>query len=177
MISFRSLLVLLPLLALGACDNAPAPPIEPVKPPQPKVIAPAVAPAPVVSAPVIAPAAKPLVKQAREPATPSPAPKPDIASKPVVKSKPDASVAKAPIPAPKLELELDLSLPPEMLEPTESLETFSELPTALLPPLFDEQSGPRTPFQLQGKLITNERGDQGYWDSLEGAELQFEFKR
>ena len=85
-------------------------------------------------------------------------------------------MTKAPAPAPAPRLELDLSLPTELLEPTESVESFSELPSTLLPPLFDDQN-PAGPFQLQGKLITNERGDQDYWESLEGAELQFEFKR
>lgn len=163
MISFRSLLGVLVLVALGACDNDPAPPVAPVEPSKPKVSAPP------------APAAKPVAEQPSEPAKPSPTPKPVAESKPVAKDRPDATVATVPTPAPRLEL--DLSLTPEMLEPTESVESFSELPSTLLPPLFDEQRSARNPFQLQGKLITNERGDQDYWQSLEGAELQFEFKR
>ncbi len=175
MISFRCLFVFLPLLALAACDNDPAPPIVPVEPPKPRVSTPAVpvAPAPVV-APAAEPAAEPAAKKASEPAKPSQPPKP-VVSKPAVKETSKASVAKAPVPVPKLEL--DLSLPTEMLEPTESVESFSELPSTLLPPLFDEQNAAGSPFQLQGKLITNESGDQDYWESLEGAELQFEFKR
>lgn len=171
MISFRCLFVLLPLLALAACDNEPAPPIEPVEPPKPRVSAPAV---PLAQAPVVAPAAKPSAKQASEPAKASPTPRP-VANTPPVKDKPEVSVAKTPIAEPRLEL--DLSLPEELLESMESVEPFSELPSPLLPPLFDEQSAASSPFQLQGKLITNERGDQDYWESLEGAELQFEFKR
>ena len=172
MISFRCLLVLLPLFALAACDSEPAPPIDPAAPPKPRVSAPVV---PVAPAPRVAPAAEPPAKQASEPAKPSPQPKP-VASKPQIKEAPKASVTKAPAPAPAPRLELDLSLPTELLEPTESVESFSELPSTLLPPLFDDQN-PAGPFQLQGKLITNERGDQDYWESLEGAELQFEFKR
>lgn|SRR3990167_5900796 len=175
MISFRCFFVCLPLLALAACDNDPAPPIVPVEPPKPRAPAPAVpvAPAPVV-APAVKPPAAPPAKQANEPAKPDPLPK-TVASKPVVKEAPKANEPKAPVPAPRLEL--DLSLPTELLEPTESVESFSELPSTLLPPLFDEQNPAGSPFQLQGKLITNERGDQDYWESLEGAELQFEFKR
>lgn len=174
MISFRCLFVLLPLLVLAACDNEPAPPIDPVEPPKPRVSTPAAA---IVPAPVVAPAAKPAVespaKQASELVKPSAPPKP-VAGKTLFKEAPKASVAKAPVPVPRLEL--DLSLPTELLESTESLESFSELPSTLLPPLFDDQN-PAGPFQLQGKLLTNERGDQDYWESLEGAELQFEFKR
>nr|WP_298167517.1 hypothetical protein [uncultured Pseudomonas sp.] len=125
-------------------------------------------------APAAKPTAEPVAKQASEPAKPSPLSKP-VASKEPIEEKPKTSVAKAPVPAPRLEL--DLSLPTELLEPTESVEAFSELPSTLLPPLFDEQNPAGSPFQLQGKLITNERGDQDYWESLEGAELQFEFKR
>ncbi|WP_244527236.1 hypothetical protein [Pseudomonas borbori] len=125
-------------------------------------------------APAVKPPAAPPAKQANEPAKPDPLPK-TVASKPVVKEAPKANEPKAPVPAPRLEL--DLSLPTELLEPSESVESFSELPSTLLPPLFDEQNPAVSPFQLQGKLITNERGDQDYWESLEGAELQFEFKR
>lgn len=176
MISFRCFFVCLPLLALAACDNAPAPPIVPVEPPKPRVPAPAVpvAPAAPVAVPAVKPPVAPPAKPVSEPAKPSPLPK-TAASKPAVKDQPKASVAKAPVPTPRLEL--DLSLPTELLEPTESVESFSELPSTLLPPLFDEQDPGGSPFQLQGKLITNERGDQDYWESLEGAELQFEFKR
>ncbi len=164
MISFRSLLVLVPLLALGACDNDPAPPIKPVEPPKPGVSAPAAA------VPALAPAPEAPAKQTSAPVKPSPPPKPAV-SVPALKDEPDPVVAETPIPA------LDLSLPEELLKPTESVESFSELPSALLPPLFDERDGPDSPFQLQGKLITGERDDQHYWKSLDGAELQFEFKR
>lgn len=77
--------------------------------------------------------------------------------------------------APKPQAPLDLSLPAEVFEPLQPLEPLDESPATLLPPLFVEKTEP-SPFQLNGKLITNERSDD-YWDSLEGAELQFEFKR
>jgi hypothetical protein len=165
MIRFRYLLMLAPLLALAACDKEPAPPIEPVEPPQPQVSAPV---APATSEP--APAAKPPAKQVSELAKPNPVAKP-IADTPRAEDKSEASEARAPI------VPLDLSLPDELLEPTQAVDTFGELPPTLLPPLFDQPGGPGGPFQLHGKLITNERGDQDYWESLDGAELQFEFKR
>jgi hypothetical protein len=78
---------------------------------------------------------------------------------------------------PPLKAELDLSLPPDLFEELQSLVAPDEPPSpALLPPLFRAEQAAESPFQLNGKLITNEQGDD-YWDSLEGAELQFEFKR
>jgi len=69
---------------------------------------------------------------------------------------------------------LDLSLPEDLLLAPLAGE---ELPlTPLLPPLFEAKAKPESPFQLHGKLISNERVDD-YWESLEGAELQFEFKQ
>ena len=167
MISFRYLFALFPLLALAACDKEPAPPIDPASPPKPQVAAPAAVPA----APVPAPVAKPQAEQASEPAQPSAAVK-ALASEPAQKKTPAANAVAPPVP----ELELDLSLPPEVLEAPDSFDSFSQLPT-LLPPLFGGEAARSNPFQLQGKLLTNERGDQDYWESLEGAELQFEFKR
>ena len=44
-----------------------------------------------------------------------------------------------------------------------------------LPPLFVEKPAEPGPYQLNGRLITNDRVDD-YWDSVEGAELQIEFR-
>ena len=140
MISFRSVLVLVSLLVLGACDNDPAPPIEPVEPPKPRVSAPVV---PVAPVPTVAPAAEPPAKQASEPAKPRPLPKP-VVSTPPAQGKPEAVVAKTPVVA------LDLSLPEELLEPTESIETISVLPATVMPPLGDVRGSPDSPIQLHG---------------------------
>lgn len=81
--------------------------------------------------------------------------------------------------SPKLQDEvtppLDLSLPPELLEqPLAELES-TEL-ESLLPPLFGEKNEPPSPLQISGRLISNEK-EEDYWDSIEGAELQFEFRQ
>ena len=162
MISFRFLILLLALLALNACDNqesTTAVPDEPAEPPVSVVPTPAVEVAPV-------PAPKPVTKPLSEPVRPGP--KPAVVNKPVAKDR---------VAAPPLKTDLDLSLPPDLFEELQALVAPDELPSpALLPPLFRAEETSESPFQLNGKLITNERGDD-YWDSLEGAELQFEFKR
>ncbi|NQD95133.1 hypothetical protein HP532_21000 [Pseudomonas sp. CrR25] len=71
---------------------------------------------------------------------------------------------------------LDLSLPPEVLEQLQAEDARDEALAPLLPPLFEEKQPAVSPFQLSGRLITNE-GDDDYWNSVDGAELQFEFKR
>ncbi|WP_318960724.1 hypothetical protein [Pseudomonas sp.] len=162
MISFRFLILLLALLALNACDNqesTTAVPDEPADPPVSVVPTPAAEVAPV-------PAPKLVTKPLSEPVRP--VPKPAVVNKPVAKD----SVA-----VPALKTDLDLSLPPDLFETLQVLVAPDELPSpALLPPLFRAEETSESPFQLNGKLITNERGDD-YWNSLEGAELQFEFKR
>ncbi|WP_332821737.1 hypothetical protein [Pseudomonas sp.] len=161
MISFRFLFLLLALLSLSACDNEKTTPSVPREPAKPVV---SVVPAPTADiAPAPVPASKPVIKTASEAARPA-----AIVKKPVVK---DAVVA------PPLKANLDLSLPPDLFEELQSLVVPDEPPSpALLPPLFRAEQAAESPFQLNGKLITNERGDD-YWDSLEGAELQFEFKQ
>ncbi len=79
----------------------------------------------------------------------------------------------APVPKAKLDLSLPRDLA-DQLEPGDVIDALSEQP--LLPQMFVEKPAPESPFQLNGKLITNEREDD-YWRSVEGAELQFEFKR
>ncbi|MDP9940163.1 SPOR domain-containing protein [Ectopseudomonas alcaliphila] len=155
----KSFFLLLCLGWLSACERAP----EPVaQQPQSEPAA--------VAAPVEAPAAKP---EPVEPATPINV----VEDKPVaapVKPKP----AEAPKPKP-VESEpkpaLDLSVPQELFEQTLQSETREEL-SPLLPPLFGEKPEVQSPFQISGRLISNERVDD-YWDSIEGAELQFEFKQ
>ena len=83
-------------------------------------------------------------------------------------------------PAPKVEPppadKLDLRLPDELVQRLElgaPLEQPEREP--LLPPLFVEKPTEPGPYQLNGRLITNDRVDD-YWDSVEGAELQIEFR-
>lgn len=162
MTCLRSLALLLALFSLLGCG----PPTTPKKtsPAATQVPEPA---APVESEPVTVlkpqqmaePEAKP--KQVIAPTQAAP-PKVVKPAKPVVSAQPPVV--------------LDLSLPPEVFEPLQPLEPLDYAPAKLLPPLFGEKVEPESPFQLNGKLITNERGDD-YWESVEGAQLQFEFKQ
>jgi hypothetical protein len=159
MIGFRFLLLLLTLHSLSACDNEKTTTPVPHEPVEPAVAVMPAAPADIAPAPE----PKPVIKAASEPVRAT-----ATVSKPLVK---DAVVV------PPLKANLDLSLPPDLFEELQSLVAPDEPPSpALLPPLFRAEQAAESPFQLNGKLITNEQGDD-YWDSLEGAELQFEFKR
>ena len=79
---------------------------------------------------------------------------------------------------------LDLSLPGEDVEPfplptaaASVLNEGTEGTDALLPPLFKAHEQARPPFELGGRLITNEGAEDGYLDTIEGAELQLRFRR
>lgn len=160
------------LALLTACDKqAPSPPKAPPVPPpmssQPEPPSPALEPA-VPVAPAV-PEPKPAPPAPVVPVKPSPSPPAPV--KP--KEPPVAATVAKPLPKARI----DLSLPKELadqLAPEGTTGDLSEQP--LLPQLFVEKPLPESPFQLNGKLITNEREDD-YWRSVEGAELQFEFKR
>ncbi|SDA83958.1 hypothetical protein SAMN03159475_4911 [Pseudomonas sp. NFPP33] len=136
---------------------------------------PAPAPAVVTATVAVAEVAKP------EPVEPVPPAKvveskPVPAAKPPVVAKPKPVVAPQPKPVePESKLALDLSVPQELFEQALESETREDL-SPLLPPLFGEKTEVQSPFQISGRLISNERVDD-YWDSIEGAELQFEFKQ
>lgn len=151
---YLSLALLIPLLS--ACE----PKVEPVK--VEEQVEPAAATV-VVDRPVVlsaAPAPAPSPRSAVKAAAPSA--KPEVAVD-------EVAVAQAPRP------QLDLSLPPELIESTGSADS-GVAPAPLLPPMFEAEQAQVEPFQLSGRLISNE-GEEDYWDSLDGAELQFEFKR
>jgi hypothetical protein len=151
---------------MSACDDEKSTTAVPGKPAKPAVSVVPTPAADVAPTPASKPVAKPVVKQVSEPVRPSP--KPAVVNKPLAK---DSVVV------PPLRADLDLSLPADLFEQLQSLVAPDELPSpALLPPLFQADQAAESPFQLNGKLITNERSDD-YFDSLEGAELQFEFKR
>jgi hypothetical protein len=72
--------------------------------------------------------------------------------------------------------ELDLSLPRELvesLEPAGMREARTQSEDGLLPPMFAEKDDDQQPFQLSGRIISNEIQRNG----IEGAELQFHFRR
>ncbi|MDX5991129.1 hypothetical protein [Ectopseudomonas alcaliphila] len=161
----KSFFLLLCLGWLSACERAPEsvaqqPPSEPAA----------------VAAPVEVPVVKP---EPVEPATPINVVEDKSVAAPVkppvaVKPKPAAAPKPKPV-EPEPKQALDLSVPQELFEQALQSETREDL-SPLLPPLFGEKSEVQSPFQISGRLISNERVDD-YWDSIEGAELQFEFKQ
>jgi hypothetical protein len=117
---------------------------------------------------------------------PAPAPKAMPAKKPtaaVKKRPPIASKSKAPGEVVKTQLppvKLDLRLPPQMAQELKPIGTVP-LPKhdTLLPPMFGERTG-SSPFQLNGRLLSNEMQLQLRNDErreVEGAALDFEFKQ
>lgn len=173
MMVMRAFLGGLLLCGLVACDSD--------KPPQPKAPASepaeAVLPAPAEPAPPV-----PVVEP--EPAPePAPEPVPEVQPAPPQKALqvPSADSPRAAAPSRPV-APLDLSLPSEVLErfklpdevPVEALESPS-----LLPPLFVDKTNEPDSFELGGKLITSERpvADEDSWHSVEGVELQLQFRR
>ena len=82
-----------------------------------------------------------------------------------------------PLPKPRL----DLSLPTEMVEQLEpAVDNVSPRRKSLLPTMFPEKPTENSPFQLNGRLISNEMQLQLRNDSrrdLDGAAIEFEFKQ
>ena len=98
--------------------------------------------------------------------------RPPVASK----SKPASEVVKTKLPP----VDLDLSLPEHMAEELKPIGTVP-LPRrdAVLPQMFGDKAG-STPFQLNGRLISNEMQLQLRNEErreVDGAALEFEFKR
>lgn len=172
--------ILLPALFLGFCAStlaSPAP-VAPRMDAWPGLVAmPAVSPgnACAEASTQAKPKPKPTATKAEatkpkpkpKPATPKPKPKPTPA-----KPKP-SKVEQVKLREPKLDLSLPKHLVDE-LEPRVKQEQHTDRP--LLPPMFVEKPPEQSPYQLNGKLITNQR-EEDYWRSVEGAELQIEFKQ
>ncbi|MGH8380911.1 translation initiation factor 2 [Pseudomonas sp.] len=120
--------------------------------------------------------AKPVVKQKQVKAAPV---KKKPAAKPVRhKARQKGKAAPAPLPATKV----DLRLPADMVK---DLKPASQDPVStpkpLLPYLFGEKPPSDSPFQLNGRLLSNEmqlqlRNDARQQD-IEGAAIEFEFKQ
>lgn len=166
------------LLCLAGCDKpehvAPASPVVPIA--VPEVPAAAAVPSAADSVPASAPA-EPESRPLPAPAVKVQAPRPkSVASKPASKST-ATSQKLAPLP-------LDLSLPHDLvdqLEPGEPIPDIVPRPR-LLPPLFGEKPAEPSAFQLSGKLITNDLDREklesdNYLDKVEGAQLNFEFRK
>lgn len=77
-------------------------------------------------------------------------------------------------------IKLNLSLPPELVEDMELGKPVTDnAETPLLPSLFVEEKPEPSPYQLSGKLITNERQrpeQDNYFDAVEGAEFSIEYR-
>lgn len=158
--------ILLPALLLGFCAStlaSPAPVVPRVDAWPGLVAMPAVSPGNACAE--ASTQAKPKPKP--KPATPKPKPKPTPA-----KPKP-SKAEQVKLREPKLDLSLPKHLVDE-LEPRVKQEQHIEQP--LLPPMFVEKPSEQSPYQLNGKLITNQR-EEDYLRSVEGAELQIEFKQ
>lgn len=115
-------------------------------------------------------------------AKPKPKTKPAVAKKPHAKAgksgkRKTSEVIAAPLPKARL----DLSLPPDMvknLQPPSQVEAQPR--RTLLPALFGEKPASESPFQLNGRLLSNEMQLQLRNDSrqdVEGAAIDFEFKQ
>jgi hypothetical protein len=165
MLPIRSLALLLTLMPLAACEQSTNPPAQAkaeaakVQPEQTAVNSNATKAAPAV--PAVDVAAAPKIRAADQ-VKPKPA---LVVSKPKPKPKPDEPIAP-----------LDMRLNPDVFDPMQPLAPLDDQSKPLLPPLFGEKTAPEDGFQLNGKLISNERDDD-YWQSVEGAQLQFEFKQ
>ena len=163
MMPIRSLALLLTLLSLVACEQSTNPPAQPkaeVVKAQPAVKRKAAEAEP--AAPVMSKPAPKVAEPAPVAAAAQPKPKPAV-----VAPTPEPDEPQAP---------LDLGLHINVFDPLQPVAPLSELSIPLLPPMFGDKDKTEGPFQLNGKLITNERGDD-YWESVEGAQLQFEFKQ
>ncbi|MGE7991977.1 hypothetical protein ACQKPE_13225 [Pseudomonas sp. NPDC089554] len=132
--------------------------------PQPK--------AEVVQGKTVKPAVKAPVKAAAKPAA-KPKPKPQSKTKPAAKNR----ASSKPLPSPKV----DLSLPADMvsnLKPDVGDTPVGRKP--LLPAMFPQNPvSDDSPFQLNGRLISNEMQLQMRNDSrrdVDGAAIDFEFR-
>ncbi|MDU9389350.1 translation initiation factor 2 [Pseudomonas sp. zfem002] len=166
-------LALLPLVGPALADPAASP----------VLLAEAKVPA---QKPAAAKASPPVKKQtaakSAQPARKQPAAKQKTVKKPAKASKTASRKKADAIAAPLPKVKLDLSLPPDMvkdLQPVEEIEAHVRKP--LLPAMFGEKPEVQSPFQLNGRLLSNEMQLQLRNDSrqqeIEGAAIDFEFKQ
>ncbi|CAG8870937.1 hypothetical protein PS627_04206 [Pseudomonas fluorescens] len=102
----------------------------------------------------------------------------NLPAKPVAhKRKAVPKAASKPLPKPKLDLSLPTNLV-DKLEPDVDDAPLARKP--VLPAMFTEKPATDTPFQLNGRLISNEMDLQLRNDSrrdVEGAAIDFEFRQ
>ncbi|CAM3600563.1 translation initiation factor 2 [Pseudomonas sp. JV241A] len=130
-----------------------------------------------------APAGKaPATKSAKPAVKPKQAKAPPVRKKATTKAtkrtpRKNAKAAPAPLPKAKLDLSLPSSMVKELKPDTQEQ---APLPKPLLPYLFGEKPPSDSPFQLNGRLISNEMQLQLRNESrkdVEGAAIEFEFKQ
>jgi hypothetical protein len=136
--------------------------------------------APVLLAEAKVPAQKPKAKP--QPAKAKPAVEQKTTKKPVKASKTKSRKKADAIAAPLPKARLDLSLPPDMvneMKPVEQIE--AEVRKPLLPAMFGEKPDSQSPFQLNGRLLSNEMQlqlrNESRQQDIEGAAIDFEFKQ
>ncbi|HYQ37558.1 MAG TPA: hypothetical protein VER09_01315 [Pseudomonas sp.] len=172
----RCFAVLLLALGLVACDSgrdpAPGPQPPSVAQPAAEAVQPAAAP---TQPSVPLPAAAGEVEH-RPPLRLEPAPHGGAQHKAVERHRP--AVVKSAAPQP-----LDLSPPGDAAEDLAGAGAGAAPlgePQALLPPLFAPRDKAASGnVQMAGRLLTNPRSTAGkdYWETVEGAELQLQFRR
>ncbi|MCU1716718.1 hypothetical protein [Pseudomonas sp. 5P_3.1_Bac2] len=193
----QRVLVLIGTLSLFACDQSDQPPKPVTAPPaasQPSPVESPPAPelpATKPTAPAIPEQPKVEVKEqatkAEEPPPPHPAPATAEQARPLssaaVELKHESKPLTITLPAKEVRAKvkspakLDLSLKPNVFDPLQPVEKDESDHDGLLPPMFGEKAAQESPFQINGKLITNDQQRGDYWDSVEGAQLNFEFKQ
>ncbi|MCY1268112.1 hypothetical protein D9M70_165590 [compost metagenome] len=166
-----AILLCLPLL-LSACGDEAQAPLPPPRPAStPALPEPGVPPAAAQAS--IAPVAAPAKPQAatEPPASKEKATKPAAPLAARTPRKPHAT----PVPQPPVDLRLPHELMADLF-PDKAPDSVPE--KRLLPPMFIDRSS-ESPFQLNGKLLHKDRAgqDDDYWETVDGAELQFEFRR
>lgn len=121
--------------------------------------------------------------QAPSPAEPAPPSLPaEVPAAAVVPPAPRAASESVKKPRPPALPELphapvDLSLPDELIEDLQLGKPIpAEQEQALLPPLFVEKPAAQGKLQLNGRLLFNEEIKDDYVKSVEGAELQLQYK-
>lgn len=166
MTSMRYLLPILVALLLGACgadEQGDETPRENAKP------------AVVTTEPVQKPVEPPVQAPTEEPPLVEEEVAPPTPKKAAERVKADKKVQKMVQKAPKTKL--DLSLPPELTAQLNAEDQAAEDGLApILPAFFEEKKPITNPFQLSGKLLTGEAGSE-FSNSVEGAQLEFEFRR
>ncbi|MDD0974066.1 translation initiation factor 2 [Pseudomonas fontis] len=123
---------------------------------------------------------KPAPVKKPEAARPKTQAKPPVAKKAPAKTnqRKGSDVVAAPLPKAKL----DLSLPPDMVKGLQAPgQAEAQVRQPLLPAMFGEKPTSNSPFQLNGRLLSNEMQLQLRNDArqqeIEGAAIEFEFKQ